>query len=270
MKMKLLYSLLFVSVIVSSCKTPRFAYSPPAHNVPVLTKQGDSKIGILYSTNANGQEERDNVKIVNRSRGYDLQGAVAITNHFAIQAGHAYRWEKTNGGPDSITVRYKRNLTEAGLGYYTPISAQKNIYFQFFAGGGFGRFSFTDADKFGNYYYQADMTKFYLQPALQFKSKGSFTTSIAYRISNISYSKIKTSYSASQLIDHDLDDLNSRSKWFMEPASVSSFGFKGLPGLRFEVQASLSFLLAKQDMDYRRTNFSIGSWIDIASLFGKN
>ncbi len=272
MKKNLLPIVIFISltIIAASCNTPRYIYSPSAHNVPVLTQKGDSKIGAVYSTNAVGQETKDGVKIDNRSRGYDLQGAVAITNNFAIQANHAYRWEKTAGGPDSTTLEYKRNLTEIGLGYYLPINDKKNAFFQVFAGAGLGRFSFTDNDKTGNYFHQANITKIYLQPAVLFKSKGSFTTSVSVRFSGISYSKIKTNYAANQLSDYYLDDLTGRAKWFFEPASVTSFGFKNLPGLRFEVQGGLSFLMARNYVDYRKFNFSIGSWVDMGSIFSKN
>ena len=272
MKKNLLPTLIFICsiIFIEACNTPRHIYSPIAHNVPVLTKKGNSKLGAVYSTNAVGQETKDGVKIDNRTRGYDLQGAIAITNNFAIQTAHAYRWEKTEGGPDSTTIKYKRNVTEFGLGYYLPINDKKNTFFQVFAGGGLGKFSFTDVDKTGAYFHQANITKIYLQPAFLYKTKGSFTTSVALRFSGINYSKIKTNYSASQLNDYHLDDLTGRMKWFLEPASVSNFGFKNVPGLHFEVQAGLSFLMAKNYVDYRKFNFSIGSWVDIGSLFGKN
>jgi hypothetical protein len=263
------FVLICLVLFATSCNTPRHIYSPAAQNVPVLTQKGDSKIGAVYSTNAVGQETKDGVEIDNRSRGYDLHGAVAITNNFAIQASHAYRWEKTEGGPDSTNLKYKRNLTEIGLGYYMPINDKKNTFFQVFAGAGLGRFSFTDVDKTGSYYHQANITKIYLQPAILFKSKGSFSTSVSVRFSGISYSKIKTNYSAAQLDDYHLENLNGRAKWFFEPATVSSFGFKGLPGLRFEVQGGLSFLMARDYRDYRKFNFSIGTWLDVGRLFKK-
>ena len=74
MKNKLLSNLIFICLIVTaaSCNTPRYIYSPSAHNVPVLTKKGDSKIGAVYSTNAVGEETKDGVKVDNRSRGYDM------------------------------------------------------------------------------------------------------------------------------------------------------------------------------------------------------
>lgn len=272
MKTNLLPALIFIclTIIATSCDTPRYIYSPSAHNVPVLTKKGDSKIGAVYSTNAVGQETEDDVEIDNRSRGYDLQGAVAITNNFAIQASHAYRWEKTEGGPDSTDLKYKRNLTEFGLGYYLPMNNKQNAFFQVFAGAGFGRFSFTDVDITGSYYHQANIAKIYLQPAVLFKSKGSFTTSVAVRFSGIGYSKIRTNYSAIQLDDYYLDNLTGRMKWFFEPATVSSFGFKNVPGLRFEVQGGLSFLMARNYVDYRKFNFSIGSYVNLGPLFSKN
>jgi hypothetical protein len=272
MKKNLLPCFIFIciTVIAASCYTPRFIYSPAAHNVPVLTKKGDSKIGAVYSTNFVGQQETNGNKIDNRSRGYDLHGAVAITDNFAIQAGHFYRWEKSVGGPDSLTLKYKRNITEIGLGYYMPINDKKNVFLQIFVGAGLGKFSFTDVDKSGNNFHQANITKVYLQPAFLFRSKGSFTTSIALRFSNINYSRIKTSYSSNQLNTYHLDDLTNRGKVFFEPATVSSFGFKNLPGLRFDVQGGLSFLMSRNYIDYRIFNFSIGTWVDVGALFGKN
>jgi hypothetical protein len=255
--------------IASSCSSPRYVYSPSAHNVPVLTKKGDSKIGAVYSTNFAGEEERNSQKYDNHSRGYDLQGAVAITDHFAVQANHFYRWEKTTGGSDSTTIRYKRNLTEFGLGYYLPFASKSNAIFQFFAGVGFGKFSFTDVDRIAANYHEANIVKVYLQPAILFRSKGSFTGSVSLRSSILSYSKIKTSYNPSQLSDYNLDSLNNRAKIFLEPAFTGSFGLKGLPGVRFEFQGGLSFLMARTFIDYRIVNFSAGAWVDIGAFFTK-
>lgn len=271
MKHYLLPAIISFSVVffAASCTTPRYIYSPSAQNVPVLTQKGDSKLGAVYSTNFTGQEERDGVETDNRSRGFDLHGAVAVSNNWAVQANHFYRWEKTEGGSDSLTIRYKRNLTELGVGYYMPVNTNKTVFFQFFVGGGLGRFSFTDADRFGTNFHQANITKVYLQPAMQFRSKGSFTSSVSVRASIINYSKVKTNYSAPELDDHHLDNLSNRGKVFVEPAFTGSFGFKNVPGLRLEFQGGLSFLAARSYVDYRIVNFSAGTWIDIGSLFGK-
>jgi hypothetical protein len=260
----------FLIFAAASCTTPRYIYSPSAHNVPVLTKKGDGKIGAAYSTNLTGEAKDDDVIVDNRSRGLDVQGAVAITDNFAIQASHFYRRERSSGGPDSMTVRYKRGLTELGIGYYMPVNERKTVFFQFFAGAGLGKFSFTDLDKFGSNFHEANITKVYLQPAMLFRSKGSFTSTVSLRASIINYSKIKTSYNASQLDDHNLDNLNNRGKVFFEPSYTASFGLKGLPAIRFEFQGGLSFLTARHLVDYRVVNFSAGAWLDFGSLFSKS
>jgi hypothetical protein len=238
--------------------------------VPVLTKKGDSKVGAVYSTNITGEQKKNGVTIDNRSRGIDAQAAWAISDNWAVQASHFYRWEKSTGGSDSLTLKYQRNLTELGIGYYMPVNENKNIFFQFFVGAGLGKFSFTDKDKFGYNFHEANITKIYLQPAMLFRSKGSFTNSISVRGSIINYRNIKTSYSTSQLEDFKLDNLTNRSKLFIEPAYTGSFGFKNLPAVRLEFQAGLSFLVARNLVDYRVFNFSAGTWLDLGSLFRKN
>ena len=263
-----LLSLLSV-ILLFSCSTPRYIYSPSAHNVPVLTQKGDAQAGGYYSTNFVGEEKRNGQLIDNRSRGADIQGAAAISDHFAVQASYFYRWEKTSGGSDSSTVRYKRNLTEIGAGYYLPINVQKTVFFQLFVGGGLGKFSFTDVDKTAANFHEVNVVKVYLQPAVLFRSKGSFTSSVSLRASILNYSKIKTSYSANELNNYNLDSLNNRGKIFFEPGFTCSFGFKNVPGLRLAFHGGFSFLVSRHLIDYRIINLSAGTWFDIGSLFRK-
>jgi len=264
----LFYGLLLLTAV--SCSTPRYVYSPSAQNVPVLAKKGDSKIGAVYSTNLTGEQKLNGDVVDNRSRGVDVHGAIAITDHFAVQASYFYRWEKTSGGSDSTTLRYNRNLTEIGIGYYIPMTNKKNVIFQLFGGAGLGKFSFTDHTKTSFNFHEADITKIYLQPAFLFRSKGSFTSSVSLRSSIIQYRNIKTNYSASQLNDYHLDSLGNRARIFFEPAFTGSFGFKNFPGFRIEFQGGLSFLASRRYLDYRIVNFSLGTWIDIGAMIRKN
>lgn len=257
--------------LLASCST-RYAYSPSAHNVPVLEKKGDSKIGALYSSNLTGDNRLDGNLQTNRTRGFDLQGAYAITDNFAIQAGHYYRWEKSTGGDDTATITYHRNITELGVGYYTPISPnKKNIILQVFVGAGLGKSEFTDGRPSGaNYFHKANVTKIYIQPAFLFRSKGSFTSAISLRGSIVNFSRISTNYSSDQLHHFELDSLNNRSKFFIEPAVTGSFGLKGLNGVKFEIQAGLSFLTSiRSPLDYHPFNFSIGTYIELGKLMRK-
>ncbi len=257
---------LLALVFFSACETARYAYSPSAHNVPVLTQKGDGKIGAAYSTNPRTDEIYNDERIYSNTNGFDVQGAYALSDNWAIQASHFQRWERTTGGPDSVTVKYNRNLTELGGGYYFAMNKGKTAFFQVMGGAGLGKFSFTDQSVYGDYFHQADIFKFYVQPAFVFRSKGSFSTSIALRGSVVKFNSIKTNYTANQLSDYQLSNLDYRAKFFFEPAFVSSFGFKNVPGLRFEFQGSLSLLAAYDPFNYRPANFSVGSYLDFGSL----
>lgn len=257
-----LSSLLFFT----ACETPRYAYSPSAHNVPVITQKGDGKVGALYSTNIPAEESYNDQRIYNRSNGIDLQGAYAVSDNWALQASHFQRWERTTGGPDTVNIKYRRSLTELGGGYYFAMNKRKTAFFQVFGGGGIGRFSFTDHSIYGDFFHQSDILKFYVQPAFVFRSKGSFSTSIAIRGSIVKFNSIKTNYTANELENYRLHNLDGRAKFFLEPAFISSFGFKNFPGFRIEFQGSLSILAAYYPFDYRTQNFSIGTYLDFGSL----
>jgi len=263
----LVQNFLIISLIsLSACETARYAYSPSAHNVPVLTQKGDGKIGGLYSTNPATDETYNNERIYSHSNGFDAQGAYALSDNWAIQSSYFQRWERTTGGPDSVNIKYKRNLAELGGGYYFNMNKRKTVFFQVLGGAGLGRFSFTDHSINGDYFHQSNIFKFYIQPAFVFRSKGSFSTSIALRASVVKFNSIKTNYSPGQLSDYILNNLDYRAKFFFEPAFVSSFGFKNVPGLRFEFQGSLSLLAAYDPFNYRPANFSVGSYLDFGSL----
>lgn len=263
----LLSSLLVLSIVIfASCSTPRYAYAPAAHNVPVLTAKGDGKIGAAYSTSISGDRIEDDETVNNSVNGIDVQGAYALSDHWALQAAHMQRWERTTGGVDSVNIKYRRNLTELGVGYYFPMNSNLNAWFQVFGGGGFGKFNFTDSSVYGNYFHESDVLKFYVQPGFYFRSKGSFSVSIAVRGSFIKFNSIKTNYPSSDLDNYRLNQMGNKVKFFLEPAVVSSFGFKNVPGLRIEFQGGLSLLTAETPFDYRSQNFSIGTYLDFGSL----
>ena len=76
---------LFAGLLLSSCYTPRYVYSPSAHNVPLFSKKNDSKIAANYSSNLSLANSSENE---NDSYGFDLQGAYAISDHWALQANY--------------------------------------------------------------------------------------------------------------------------------------------------------------------------------------
>ena len=266
-----------VSVMLVSCYTPRYMYSPTAQNVPILVKAGDSKLAAAYSTDLswlptdNGSNDNSN----DRSNGFDLQGAVAVTNNFALQANYAKRTEYNNDNEnyrDSSGIRYNRRLAEFGLGYFNSIHRNDKVLFQVFAGMGTGRSSFTDKGMdFNNVFYerhhQADMLKVYVQPAIIFRPRENFVLSVSSKLNFINFRNIKTDYTDAELNTYQLNDLPHSSRTFWEPAFTNSFGFNKLPGVRFEYQFSAALQVDERHIDYRSFNFGIGMMLDIPKMF---
>lgn len=280
MKSAFFLILIFYFLIsLSSCYTPRYVYSPPAQNVPLLTEKGDSKLGIVYSTNLTGTKPIDNQKFKGYSNGIDIHSAYAINNKFAVQANFFSRSEM-NGGDfsgtrDSAVIRYKRNLTEIGAGYYTQLSGGKSsgTYFQIFAGGGIGQFSFTDNGRDNNNvqtlnFHQSKIAKFYFQPAILFQSRKQVEVALSSRFSIINYNNIKTDYTNDELARYELAELSNGPVVFWEPAFVNAIGLGKIP-VRIEYQFGLSVLMSRRFIDARSFNFSFGLQSDMVSLFKK-
>lgn len=276
--MKTLPSLLLI-LAFAGCYSPRYVYSPAAHNVPVLTAKNDSKLGINYSTNiaqkARGAENSHNSK----GSGIDVQGAYAISKKLAVQAAYYWRSEINEGNfllttVDNSVLRYRRHLTEAGLGYYTKMDDQGITWFQVFGGIGAGEFRFTDKPVPGStntneFFYKTKLTKFYIQPAIMALFNKSVSLSFSSRFSLIKFRNVQTDYSDIQLNNYKLDSITHRPVIFWEPAFVNSFEFKKLKGVKFEYQLGLSLLMTKSFVDARSFNFSAGVFADIPKMLRK-
>jgi hypothetical protein len=277
--MKTLLAIFCVAIVATSCNTPRYAYSPTAHNVPVFTKKGDSKLAAYYSANgASGTSDGNgNEYDKNTAQGADLQGAIAVTNNIAVQANYYFRSEKTitNSSSNSFEnslVKYKRNLFELGGGYFTTFDKNERLLFQVYAGVGFGKTKIkengTDFNQLPvSRYYNTNLTKFFFEPSITFRSpKEIFAATVATRASVIKFGKIQTNYTIDEKQNFDLDSLDRYGVVFLEPSFVGSFGFNKMPGFRIELQAGLSILYNESFIDYRPFNFSLGFVFDIGKL----
>ncbi len=273
-----IFSFAFI-IVFTGCDTPRYAYSPTAHNVPVFTKQGDSKVAAYYSNNGiySSTDEDGNEYDRNTAQGVDLQGAVAVTNNIAIQAAYFNRSEKANQNSSSLTgdksnVKYKRNLFEFGAGFFTPVDKKQHMLVQVYAGAGFGKTKINERGTDFNLnlytrFYNTNITKFYLEPSITFKTpKDIFAATIATRGSVIKFGKIQTDYTHDEKLDYNLDSLDRFAVLFFEPSFIGSVGFPKLPGMRIEFQFGLSLLYDKSFIDYRPFNFSVGLTFDIRKL----
>jgi hypothetical protein len=266
-------------LLLCSCYTPRYVYSPSAHNVPVLVKKGDNKVAINYSFGFANLGRKSNVATQGKVRGIDAQTAYAFSKKIAAQLNYMYRSERNAGDfdsniIDSSVIKYKRNLTEFGLGYFTGIGKDSVVLFQLFAGAGFGKASFTDNGRdrnmiFRSRYHNMSITKIFIQPALMVRSGKNFAAALSSRHSVIFFRNINTNYSATELNNYKLDSLTYRPRVFWEPAFVNTFGFKELPGILFEFQMGFTFLMSRQFVDYRSSNISAGLLFDLPKLFTK-
>jgi len=276
MKTVLLFAFCFSLL---SCYTPRYVYSPSAHNAPVFVKKGESKLAANYSFNLADNSVKDSVPVKAKARGYDLQAAYAFTNHLAMQVNYFHRTERNAGDfdagvRDSVVINYKRNLTEIAAGYFCAFN-NKQSAFQVFAGVGFGKFSFTDNGKdenrvYRSRYHEMNVTKLFIQPAFTVRSRGSFAATFSSRHSIIYFSHINTNYTAAEQDNYKLDSLSYSPRVFWEPAVINTFRFKKLPGLQLEFQAGLAFLVSRRFVDARAFNFSGGLLFDLPKLFAFN
>ena len=262
--------------LLYSCYSPRYAYSPPAVNVPLLTKKGDSKFGALYSNNFPGKEKNATVSRP-YSYGLDIHTAYALSNKWAVQLNYFLRSEKNGdnqGTVNTAAIKYRRELLEAGVGTYRRINGSDKKIFQLTAGAGLGKFSFTDRGRDSmlvpyQKYHRSDVWKLFVQPACMFISKKRTAISVASRFSILYYSNIQTDYSEQQLTNYELFTLGGDPVIFWEPAFVHTIGLKRLPDIRFEYQFGFSALLSRRFIDARTFNVSAGLQADIAGLLSR-
>ncbi|MEP7141812.1 MAG: hypothetical protein ABI707_03020 [Ferruginibacter sp.] len=269
--------LIIIPFLFMSCFAPRYMYSPSAQNVPVLVKSGDSKLAASYSSDLSGDIFGSSSSASDKkgSNGFDIQGAVAISNNFALQANYFNRTEWNRGDENyrnSAVINYKRNLAEIGIGYFKSMNRRDKVIFQVFGGIGKGTSTFTDKGKDQNniFYiknHRADVFKVYIQPAFLFRIRDNFVMSVSSRMSIINFRNIKTDYTETELEDYRLNDLPYGARTFWEPAFTHTFGFNKLRGVKFEYQLSTSLLLSDRTIDYRSFNFSLGVALDIPKIF---
>ncbi len=74
-------------VIFTSCNTYRYIYSASPANTPYFKEKGESKITAYYSTAGGNSITKE------YAHGFDLQGAYAFGDHWALTVGYFNRKE---------------------------------------------------------------------------------------------------------------------------------------------------------------------------------
>lgn len=261
-----------ITIFFISCNTPRYVYAPSPPNTPFFQEKGDSKISAAYSI---GNDEGNG----ERNRGYDIQAAYAVSDHWAITFDHFYRREKDvynfyeYSGFDSSTVKYKRQITSIGAGYFHEMNRRGTVLFNLYAGVGFGKFNIDDHgidDSLSAYsrFHNSRITKWYLQPAINFMPGTSFWCSVSTRFSFVKYSNITTSYSLEEQERYDLKNLNNRVLSFFEPSYNMLIGVPHCPWLKMNAGFALSANISSDSNDgYGVTYHSRGITASIGLTF---
>ena len=253
--------LLFISIGVCSCYSPRYVYSPPTQNIPLLDKKNDVELSAFYGGAINFFKEKGNY-----NRGFDIQSAWAITSHFAVMINENSRWEK-NGGNDSFFpadssfLSYKRNFTEFGLGYFTTRGENIKMKFQAFGGAAFGSSKifddFISNSIHYNKYHYSNVTKLFIQPALIYSFFKNFSVALSSRFTEVIFTHIRTSYTPAELRNYLLDSIGVSPVFFWEPAVSYTVGFKKIP-VKFQLQGALTVLLNRRFVEHRNSNIGLG------------
>jgi hypothetical protein len=249
------------ALLMSSCTLFRFAYSPTIQNIPAFKEKNEARINTTVASTASGTENS-----------YSLQGAYAVTNHFALTAS----WNGSLRSQDELTttrggtsnteiVKYNRNSAEFGAGVFYPIAKDKKAFFEFYAGYGFGINEIADnvATNSGpNGFHNSKTNRLYFQPSFSFHPGSNITISPVLRFTSIGYSDIKTNYDNSELEFYKLLEISNRRLLFVEPALMTSFGFESAPWFRIQAQFNGTILTKNNNTNYRNSYFSVGFQFD--------
>jgi len=274
MRNKNLILLSFICLTIASCRTPRYIYSPAPPNIPYFREKGESKLAAYYSTGGDNNELTQEY-----NNGLDLQAAYAVSNHFALTADYFKRNEKDaiydydRTYFDSSIVRYNRNLTNFGAGYFTPITKDKNITVNIFSGLGFGKYSFSD-NGFNNgagYHrdYNSKMSKWYIQPSINFFVGNYFRTALISKVSWVHFTDIKTSYTPGELSYLDLDKIPGKTLTFFEGTCNMQVSFKNMKWFYLDGGFTFSsdpFANNESNLEARNFNASIGISLDFSKM----
>lgn len=219
--------------------------------------------------------------------GLDLQGGYALTDHFAATGSWYGRWEKYfdeefhtwgfgRGKKHLDSVRYKRNLLSFGLAYFTKIDKKKRYFFNVAAGYGAGRFLTIERAKTKyqmarsdtmilekNFYcYKANMSRFFIQPAV-IHDFYNWQVMVSIRWAGTIYHHVHTSGDPDKY-----GTVSNKILSFIEPAMTWKIA-PGIKGLTINVQMGASINTGQIDYDYHPFIGNIGLAIDPIRIFSK-
>lgn len=270
MKPKPSLAFIALAVLLTACSSPRYIYSASPPNNAYFKEKGDSKIAAYYSGGGSDQ---------GYNRGFDVQGAYAVTNHVAVTGSLFFRKERDNYSPDKYNffdlsgLKYKRHLIDFGGGYFTTINPAKTVGFTFFGGLGFGKFSLVDTGTINTTdhyerFYNTNVRKMYFQPAVNIMPGRYFRMMLVHRFSFVHYGGISTSYTDEEKEYFRFSSIENKTRYFGETTFGLQWTFPGAEWLGLDVSSTFS---TQPDIDYDRIrargfNGSIGFSVNLAKM----
>jgi hypothetical protein len=270
--MKNIITLFSIVLICSfySCTTNRYIYTASPPNDPYFTKKGESKVAGYYSSSGDG------VRPTVKSDGIDIQTAYSITDHWAITASYFYRRENdvynynSYSQPfDSSVIKYKRNLFEAGGGYFIPLNTKKTITANLYVGVAAGKFTFNDDGIDGNglsytRFHNSNIKKLFFQPAINFSPGKYMRFSFILKSSYVRYNHVHTSYSQEEQEYFSINNIDKKTFNFIEPAWSFQFGLPKYPWVKLDLIVSGVYTSPLHQPNIRTNNSSIGLSFDLS------
>jgi hypothetical protein len=205
--MRNLSLLAVIATLFSSCTTAEFIqHTPTLVNSGMHTDKNQFTGRALYSSGSSTFNSVDNsvgpspYQSVN---GFQAQGSYSVTPNLAVTGLLMFSGEK--GGSEENQVKtlvydYKRNITEAGLSFFQPLSDRKKFFFEASAGTGFGKYRATERNSVlvpGGRFYDNNVFKLWLQPSFYFISPY-VHISTGVKIASININSIQTNYTLTE------------------------------------------------------------------------
>ncbi len=252
---------MFLAAYLFSCTQPRYVYNPPVRNLHYFQEKGQSKLAAHW---ASGSSRNDGGSSDTYNHGFDLQGAYAVSDHWALMASYYNRKERDNintifTSSNSVysEISYKRNGSEFAASYFTPLSKDRSSFFHIDGGIGFANNSLVDVGSFDSLgltrNYSDKATRVFFQPGI-YTGLGAFQFAIGARVQWQFFNDVQTTYRPAELATYSLSGLNQLFNF--EPYFSMRYGPKSVPWLKGEMQTC--FTTVDKGYYVRGGYFSIG------------
>jgi hypothetical protein len=265
-----------VAICLASCTTAEFIqHTPTLANTGQHSDKNQFTGRALYSTgnsttnsvnNGQGPSPYENVS------GFQAQGSYSISKSLAIQSSFMHSAEKggsKEGNNKNIVFNYNRNIIEAGLAWFKPISKEDKFFVELGAGTGFGSSKATEKESIlvaGGRYYNHDVFKLYMQPSLYFISKN-IHISGGIKFSYIAFNSIETDLTSVERETRSLPPGNSVNTNTLDYFGKAEFFLDKLPSIGLSTQVLFSTDLKKKfDNNQTDNNFGIGICVRLGEI----